>query len=281
MNMPPFAVAVRRLSRWRVVLPLLALVVLVGCARKPLLENLDERQANEVIAVLLRHNIDAEKLNLGKGGYQVQVGPRDLPEAIELMQRNDLPSAPRSQVSAAFPADSLVSTPLGERARLISAVEQRLEESLQLIDGVQSSRVHLNYDANLGTEGRRAERRRMHVAAVVAHEPGVDAEVLLQTVKRFLRNTFDGVEYDNVSVILTEVEGPRTLAVTSGNERSLPLAWMLLCGGLALLLLLGGWVLVRLVPAVGSRLRTAWQRVSTRGTGTGTGATGWRRWRGA
>lgn len=34
---------------------------------KPLLENLDERQANEVIAVLLRHNIDAEKLNLGKG----------------------------------------------------------------------------------------------------------------------------------------------------------------------------------------------------------------------
>ena len=50
---------------------------------------------------------------------------------------------------------------------------------------------------------------------------------------------------------------------------------------LALLLLLGGWVLVRLVPAVGNRLRTAWQRVSARGTGTGTGATGWRRWRGA
>jgi type III secretion system inner membrane ring protein len=46
-------------------------------------------------------------------------------------------------------------------------------------------------------------------------------------------------------------------------------------------LLLGGWVLVRLVPAVGNRLRTAWQRVSARGTGTGTGATGWRRWRGA
>ncbi|MGN7839993.1 type III secretion system inner membrane ring lipoprotein SctJ [Stenotrophomonas sp. 22385] len=277
MNKPPLAVAVRRLSRWRVVLPLLALVVLVGCARKPLLENLDERQANEVIAVLLRHNIDAEKLNLGKGGYQVQVGPRDLPEAIELMQRNDLPSAPRSQVSAAFPADSLVSTPLGERARLISAVEQRLEESLQLIDGVQSSRVHLNYDANLGTEGRRAERRRMHVAAVVAHEPGVDAEVLLQTVKRFLRNTFDGVEYDNVSVILTEVEGPRTLAVTAGSERSVPVAWMVLCGVIALLLLLGGWVLIRLVPAVGNRVSKAFQRVSARRDGPA----GWRRWRGA
>ncbi|WP_367346628.1 type III secretion system inner membrane ring lipoprotein SctJ [Stenotrophomonas bentonitica] len=277
MNMPSFTAAARRLCRWRVVLPLLVVLLLVGCARKPLLENLDERQANEVIAVLLRHNINAEKLNAGKGGYQVQVAPRDLPESIELMQRNDLPSAPRSQVAAAFPADSLVSTPLGERARLISAVEQRLEESLALLDGVQSSRVHLNYDANLGTEGRRVERRRMHVAAVIAHDPGIDAEVLLQSVKRFLRNTFDGIEYDNVSVILTEVEGPRTLAVTTGSERSLPLAFMLLCAFGAVLLVLGGWVLVRLVPAVGARVRGLWQRAASRREGP----TGWRRWRGA
>lgn len=274
MNMPPFAGAARRL---RLLLPLLALLLLAGCARMPLLENLDERQANEVIAVLLRHNIDAQKLNAGKGGYQVDVGARDLPEAIELMQRNDLPSAPRSQVASAFPADGLVSTPLGERARLISAVEQRLEESLALFDGVQSSRVHLNYDANLGTEGRRVERRRMHVAAVVAHHPGVDEEVLLQSVKRFLRNTFDGIEYDNVSVILTEVEGPRTLAVTAGSENTMPWGGFLLCAGVALVLLLGGWVVLRLVPATGTRVRAAWQRVNARRGGAATGS----RWRGA
>jgi type III secretion system YscJ/HrcJ family lipoprotein len=275
MNMPLIAGSARRgLMRLCVLLPVLALLLLTGCAREPLLESLDERQANEVIAVLLRHNIDAGKVNAGKGGYQVQVGPRDLPEAIELMQRYDLPSAPRSQVSSAFPADSLVSTPLGERARLISAVEQRLEESLQLFEGVQSTRVHLNYDANLGTEGRRAERRRMHVAAVVAHAPGVDEEVLLQSVKRFLRNTFDGIEYDNVSVILTEVEGPRTLAVTAGGERSLPVALMLLCGGVVLLLLLGGWVVARMVPAVGARISALWRRVSSRRAPT------WNRWRG-
>lgn len=274
MNMLPIAGTARPgLIRLCVLLPVLALLLLTGCAREPLLESLDERQANEVIAVLLRHNIDANKLNAGKGGYQVQVGPRDLPEAIELMQRYDLPSAARSQVSTAFPADSLVSTPLGERARLISAVEQRLEESLQLFEGVQTTRVHLNYDANLGTEGRRAERRRMHVAAVIAHAPGVDEEVLLQSVKRFLRNTFDGIEYDNVSVILTEVEGPRTLAVTAGSERSLPVAVMLLCGGVLLLLMLGGWVVVRMVPAVGGRLRTLWRRVSDRRKPT------WNHWR--
>lgn len=266
----------RHLARLCVLLPLMVLL-LAGCARKPLLENLDERQANEVIALLLRHNIDADKVTAGKAGYLVEVAPPDLPEAIDLIQRNDLPSAPRSQVSGAFPADALVSTPLGERARLISAVEQRLEESLQLLDGVQSTRVHLNYDANLGTEGRRAERRRMHVAAVIAHAPGVDEEVLLQSVKRFLRNTFDGIEYDNVSVILTQVEGPRTLAVTPGAERGPPLAWVLLGGAVLLLVLFGAWVVVRLVPAVGNGVRSAWRRVASR---RGAGTVG-SRWRGA
>ena len=102
MNTPLFAGTFRR-ARW-VLLAVLAVLVLTGCARKPLLEGLDERQANEVIAVLLRHNISAEKLNVGKGGFQVQVAARDLPESIELMQRNDLPSAPRSQVATSFPS---------------------------------------------------------------------------------------------------------------------------------------------------------------------------------
>ncbi len=274
MNTPLFA-GTFRTARW-VLLAVLAMLVLTGCARKPLLEGLDERQANEVIAVLLRHNIAAEKLNVGKDGYQVQVAERDLPESIELMQRNDLPSAPRSQVSQAFPADALVSTPLGERARLISAVEQRLEESLQLIDGVQSTRVHLNYDASIGGENRRTGKRHMHVAAVIAHAPDVDEEVLMQSVKRFLRNTFDGIDYDNVSVILTEVEGPRTLAVTAPGESRVSTLMLGLLAVVCGLLVLGGWVLVRTVPAVAGGLRSLWQRLRQRAA-----APAGRRWRGA
>ncbi|WP_282298186.1 type III secretion inner membrane ring lipoprotein SctJ [Stenotrophomonas sp. PS02289] len=274
MNTPLFAGTPRKVG-W-VLFAMLALLMLSGCARKPLLEGLDERQANEVIAVLLRHNITAEKLSAGKGGYQVQVAQRDLPESIELIQRNDLPSAPRSQVANAFPADSLVSTPLGERARLISAVEQRLEESLQLIDGVQSTRVHLNYDASIGGENRRTNPRRMHVAAVVAHAPDVDEEILMQSIKRFLRNTFDGIDYDNVSVILTEVEGPRTLAVTAAGERSVSPLILALFAVLGVALVLGGWVLVRAVPALASGASGLWQRLRRRKP-LPTGS----RWRGA
>ena len=196
-----------------VLLFLLVSLVMTGCARPRLLEKLDERQANEVVALLLRHNIASEKVSMGKGGYGVTVAAADIPEAVELMQRERLPSAPRTQIAASFPADALVSTPLGERARLMSAIEQRLEESISVIAGVQAARVHVSYDADIDGEGRRRGRP-MHLAAVVAHHPGVDEEVLLQSIKRFLRNTFDGIEYDNVSVLLTQVHGPDVLAVT-------------------------------------------------------------------
>lgn len=224
--------------------------VLAACADKPLLENLDERQANEVVAVLLQSNIGADKRNAGKGGYVVEVAERDLAESIELMQRHGLPSAARSQVAQAFPADALVSTPLAERARLISAVEQRLEESLLQIQGVRSSRVHLNYDANLGGEGRRPDGRKMHIAAVIGHVPGVAEEALLQSIKRFLRNTFDGLDYDNISVILTPVKGPRVLSVTQSETSGIPLGRVALVAAGLLIALAALAMLARTVPAV-------------------------------
>lgn len=245
---------------------LLALLLLAGCARAPLLEALDERQANEVVALLLRHNISADKRNLGKPGFIVEVGTADMAESIELVQRYDLPSAPRLQVGDAFPADALVSTPLGERARLISAVEQRLEESLSVLEGVHAARVHLNYDANLGGEGRRPDGRRMHVAAVLVHAPHVNDQALLQSAKRFLRNTFHDLDYDNVSVVLTPLSAPRTLSATAADPAMAPAtAWVV--GGVALvlgLLLAALAVLARTVPAVGGWLARTAQRLRIR-----------------
>lgn len=251
----------------RMALLMLAMLLLAACARRPLLEALDERQANEVMALLLRHNIAAEKHNAGKAGFTVQVAAADLAESIELMQRYDLPSAARSQVAAAFPSDALVSTPLGERARLISAVEQRLEESLSVLDGVHSARVHLNYDANLGGEGRRPDGRRMHVAAVLVHAPAINEQALLQQTKRFLRNTFHDLDYDNVSVVLTPLSIPRTLATTRAEPTMAPLtAWVVGAVAMALLVLLAVLaMLARSVPAVGRWVKRCQQRLR-RGT---------------
>lgn len=227
----------RRLFRTAIVAVLCLLML--GCARAELLQGLDERQANEVVAVLLRHNIGADKRVNGKAGFSVQVGPGDLAEAIDLVQAQNLPSAPRTQIASQFPADAMVSTPLGERARLLSAIEQRLEESLATLEGIHSARVHVSYDAG-PTEGSLQNRKppAMHVAALLIHAPGVDEQAMLQSVKRFLRNAFVDVTYDNVSVVLTPAKATRVLGVTERESASR--TWMALLVPLVLVLVLGG-----------------------------------------
>lgn len=226
---------------------LLLCLLLAGCARTELLQALDERQANEVVAALLHHNIQAEKHLQGKAGFMVRVNADDLAEAIDLVQLKGLPSAPRTQIAALFPADAMVSTPLAERARLLSAIEQRLEESLTTLVGVKRARVHVSYDAG-PVEGSLQQRRppAMHVAAVLAHSADMDQAVLLATAKRFLRNAFVDVAYDNVSVVLTPAAEPRSLAVTPADAPR-PM-WVLLLGPMLLLMLVaaaGAWLLKR------------------------------------
>ncbi|WP_445147317.1 type III secretion system inner membrane ring lipoprotein SctJ [Dyella sp. Tek66A03] len=225
------------------------------------MEGLDERQANEVLAVLLHNNISAQKKHEGKAGFVVRVGQADLPEAIELMQRESLPSAPRSQISSSFPADSMVSTPLSERVRLLSAIERRLEESLAVIAGVNSARVHVSYDS-FNHSGTQNLPQDVHVAAVLVHGPGLDEQALLQSVKRLLRNTFAHVDYDNVSVLLTEAPQARTLRATpesSGSTKG-PVVWSALAA-VGLLVAVFSTFIRRIAIKLPERLRSA--RAST------------------
>lgn len=234
----------------------MTVLLLAGCSRASLLEGLDERQANEVMAVLMNNNIAIEKRNDGKRGYSVLVAADELPAAVDLIGREQVPSPARRHIDSYFPADALVSTPQAERARLYSAVEQRLEESLSLIDGVASARVHVNYDVAEG-QGRQEGAAPSRMAALIVARENADAPVLVAEVKRFLRNSFSRLGYDDISVIVTRETLPR---VPLGDIRELggrpPPSWVL--GGLSVLLL--SVAALAMVSRAPRRFR-AWRRL--------------------
>lgn len=109
-------------------------MTLAGCKDKDLLKGLDQEQANEVIAVLQMHNIEANKIDSGKLGYSITVAEPDFTAAVYWIKTYQLPPRPRVEIAQMFPADSLVSSPRAEKARLYSAIEQRLEQSLQTME---------------------------------------------------------------------------------------------------------------------------------------------------
>ncbi|MCJ8204776.1 EscJ/YscJ/HrcJ family type III secretion inner membrane ring protein [Pseudomonas sp. RGM2987] len=205
---------------------LLLCLVLVGCRQPNLLEGLDQQQANEVLSVLQRNNIAAVKVDAGKAGYTVKIDQADFSAAVDLLNLYSLPSRPRLEVAQMFPADSLVASPRAEKARLYSALEQRIEQSLGILEGVVSARVHVSYDLEAGEGGRKAPP--VHLSAVVLHERDVEPQLLITDIKRFLKNSFAAVEYENVSVVLSRRSPTQHVAPTAGarqGQASWP--WML------------------------------------------------------
>lgn len=184
---------------------MLLCLALAGCRQPDLLDGLDQQQANEVVAVLQRNNIGVTKQDNGKAGYSVKVARVDFPAAVDLLSLYSLPSRPRLEVAELFPVDSLVASPRAEKARLYSALEQRLEQSLNLLEGVVSARVHVSYDLDAGDGGRKALP--VHLSALAVHEPDAEPGLLISDIKRLLKNSFAALEYEHISVVLSR-RGP-------------------------------------------------------------------------
>lgn len=212
---------------------LLLCLALVGCRQPSLLEGLDQQQVNEVVSVLQRNNISANKIDNGKVGYSVQIAQADFAAAVDLLTLYALPSKPRVEVAQMFPADSLVASPRAEKARLYSALEQRLEQSLATIGGVVSARLHVSYDLESGESKRKAAP--VHLSALVTHEPDIEPQLLISDIKRFLKNSFAGIDYEDISVVLSR-RAPIQHAAPSPEPRSRDLTPLYLLLGLGLVL---------------------------------------------
>lgn len=185
-----------------------------------LLTGLDQVQANEVVALLQKNNIKAEKNSVAKVGYSVSVARDDFATAVDLIEIYNLPSKPRVEIAEMFPADALISSPRAEVARIYSAIEQRLEQTLNQMAEVVTSRVHVSYDMS-NTDAHK-DRKPVHVSALLKVKEEAFSETnLIADVKRLLRNSFNNLEYEDISVVLTsapEIQQVAPLATTGKNN---------------------------------------------------------------
>lgn len=216
--------------------PILA-VLLVGCKQDVLLKGLDQQQANEVIALLQRNNIKVDKKEIKKEGYSLSVSSQDFSASVDLMNTYGLPRPPAIDIAQMFPADALISSPRAEKARLYSGIEQRLEHSLLSISGVVSARVHVSYDMS-SSDGDR-KRSAVHLSTLLNHDNSItDTTLLISDVKRFLKNSFEDVNYDNISVVLSKINDvQRHAPVSIQAKKSSAPTWLISLGAVTVALL--------------------------------------------
>ena len=207
-------------TRWKNLLAstLMALSVAACTSSVELLTAIPEADANEVIAALVNNGIPAQKVPGKEGMVGVKVDAPMAARAVDTLRVLGLPREQFSGMGQVFKKDGLISSPVEERARYLSALSQDLSATLSRIDGVLFARVHLV----LPERGPANEADTPSSAAVfIKHQKDVDMELLQPQVRRLVVNSIPNLAAERVSIILVP---------SSASKQSVQLVWTTLLG---------------------------------------------------
>jgi len=175
------------------------LLALAGCGAQDLYTQLDEQQANEMVAVLRGAGLDAEKEAREGQAFAVTASRADFARAITVLRANGYPRDSFDSLGHVFKKDGFVSSPLEERARLTHALSQEIANTLSHIDGVVVARVQLA----LPDKDPLVDKPVPAAAAVfIKHRAGVDLSGSVGQIKALVVNSVEGLPYENVTVAL-------------------------------------------------------------------------------
>jgi type III secretion protein J len=167
-----------------------SLLLLGGCARAvELYSGLSEVDANEIVAALTSHGLQANK-SATKQGFVVSLEDRDLAEAVSLLQAQGLPRHAYAGMGDVFRKDGMISTPTEERARYLYALSQELENTLSNIDGVVLARVHPVLPERLAPGEPMLPSS---CAVLIKYQPGWDSDTYEERIRQLVIASIPGL----------------------------------------------------------------------------------------
>lgn len=224
---------------------ILAAVVLLltGCATQ-IQHGLDERDANEIVSVLVARGFDAKKVpeKGKKPTWAIELGERDATEAMRLLTELKLPRPQRLKTQTlAQSGGGLIDTPAQERLRQLEAQEGDIEESLETMDGVASASVELVVPPS----PRPGQPAVPSKAAVLLRVRPEALERLTQQraeLRALVAAAVDGLKADDVVLVVDVVSLPAPPpAKDESSLRPLVVTLGVAMSALAFVLVLVGW----------------------------------------
>ena len=176
-------------------------LLLAGCDMTELYSQLDEQEGNEMLALLLQHNISSRKRPAKDNMVSLEVKSHRIPEAMELLRKNGYPKDKFSTFKDLFNTDKLIATPYEDRTRYTYGLSQELADTLSRVDGVMTARVHLVLPAEDDKEAEVAS-----AAVFIKHNPNYDMEEHIPKIKSVVASGIESIDYEAVNVALFPAE---------------------------------------------------------------------------
>ncbi len=195
------------------VLSLLILAFLAGCAsNESIVNNVEEREANEIVVFLASKGIEAQKVQMptsAVGGtatmemYNISVATDKTTDAMALLNRYGLPRRKGTTLLELFAPQGLMSSTREETIRYQAGLAEELRNTIRKIDGVIDADVQISFPDTTVTPLPGAPAPKVTAAVFVKHQgiledPNSHLEV---KIKRLMAGSVNGLDFDNVSVI--------------------------------------------------------------------------------
>lgn len=174
---------------------------LAGCMgdSQVLYSHLDEAQANEVAATLLRMGIDIDKRQAERGNdWIIRVDKKNLPNAMAILEASGLPRAAHPSMGEIFKKEGFVASPTEDKARYLYALSEELADTLQKIDGVIKARVHVALPDRDLIGGKQDSAS---ASVVMLIRPGAHVQERETDIKAIVKDAVEGLDNpDRVTV---------------------------------------------------------------------------------
>ena len=193
-------------------------VVLSACSQQ-LFGALSENSANLVVAALRSEGVAAEKVFASEDMWKVTVPDDEFARSTQILKRRNLPPQQFEGLGKVFKKESLVSTPTEERARLIYAMSQELENSLTTLDGVLNARVHPVIPPHDPLNPKKVPSS---ASVLIKYRPGAEIASRESMIRALVAAGIEGLAYDDVRVLMVEAEKQPTIVEKPTISRAVP-----------------------------------------------------------
>lgn len=184
---------------------LIGSLLLASCEfREELYTTANEKEINEMIAILQYNNFDAQKVKKGKDGYAMNVPMSDFAASVQLLRQWSYPKLVRQELSEIFKSEGLVPTPMEEQIRFIYGVTQELNKTIRSFDGVTDAHVHIalsNIETDIVTDDKEDEFDNA-ASVFVQYDPDqIFLDALIPRIKLLVGNSLPFLEQQNIVVL--------------------------------------------------------------------------------
>ena len=236
---------------------LAALLLLAGC-QVELFSGLPEREANDMVAILLRNGLSASKSTTKDGTDTILVEKGQFAQVVDLLRARGYPRRKFSSMGDVFQPSGLIASPMQEQARFLWALSQELSSTVSEIDGVLTARVQVVLPDN---DLLKRDPTPSSASVFIRYDDQSGVASLVPQIKTLVANSVEGLSYDKVSVVLVPVPHvqlppqPRQAAPLDSQVAGA-------AGGAAAVLIAGGLGLVfrRRIAALLAAIRVPAQR---------------------